>query len=75
MVATIQVLEIRKISLQGVLLLCYAQWCGFCASLVHIYIPLAWLLHPDNFTVARSNLVDHQKSAGEEKSCCLCFQK
>ncbi|XP_065706845.2 thioredoxin domain-containing protein 11-like isoform X2 [Patagioenas fasciata] len=52
MVATIQVLEIRKISLQGVLLLCYAQWCGFCASLVHIYIPLAWLLHPGNFTVA-----------------------
>ncbi|XP_065706843.2 thioredoxin domain-containing protein 11-like isoform X1 [Patagioenas fasciata] len=84
MVATIQVLEIRKISLQGVLLLCYAQWCGFCASLVHIYIPLAWLLHPGNFTVARKeqsmkfpedfsinlpNLILHHSSFSSSEPC------
>ncbi|XP_010190398.1 PREDICTED: thioredoxin domain-containing protein 11-like, partial [Mesitornis unicolor] len=37
----------------NVLLLYYAQWCGFCASLNHIFIQLARLLPPDNFTVAR----------------------
>lgn len=38
---------------QNVLLLYYAQWCGFCASLNHIFIQLARLLPPDSFTVAR----------------------
>ncbi|KAJ7408389.1 Thioredoxin domain-containing protein 11 [Pitangus sulphuratus] len=38
---------------KNVLLLYYAQWCGFCASLNHIFIQLARLLPPDNFTVAR----------------------
>ncbi|XP_062444601.1 thioredoxin domain-containing protein 11 isoform X3 [Rhea pennata] len=38
---------------KNVLLLYYAQWCGFCASLNHIFIQLARLLPADNFTVAR----------------------
>ncbi|XP_025045926.2 thioredoxin domain-containing protein 11 isoform X2 [Pelodiscus sinensis] len=38
---------------KDVLLLYYAQWCGFCASLNHIFIQLARLLPPNNFTVAR----------------------
>ncbi|NXA54826.1 TXD11 protein, partial [Nothocercus julius] len=38
---------------KNVLLLYYAQWCGFCAALNHIFIQLARLLPPDNFTVAR----------------------
>ncbi|NWT45108.1 TXD11 protein, partial [Chroicocephalus maculipennis] len=41
---------------QNVLLLYYAQWCGFCASLNHIFIQLARLLPPDNFTVARIDI-------------------
>ncbi|XP_061847852.1 thioredoxin domain-containing protein 11 isoform X1 [Colius striatus] len=41
------------LSEKNVLLLYYAQWCGFCASLNHIFIQLARLLPPDNFTVAR----------------------
>ncbi|XP_019570705.2 thioredoxin domain-containing protein 11 isoform X1 [Rhinolophus sinicus] len=38
---------------QDVLLLYYAQWCGFCPSLNHVFIQLARLLPPDTFTVAR----------------------
>ncbi|XP_017652845.1 thioredoxin domain-containing protein 11 isoform X1 [Nannospalax galili] len=38
---------------QDVLLLYYAQWCGFCPSLNHIFIQLARLLPEDTFTVAR----------------------
>ncbi|EHB04177.1 Thioredoxin domain-containing protein 11 [Heterocephalus glaber] len=38
---------------QDVLLLYYAQWCGFCPSLNHIFIQLARLLPVDTFTVAR----------------------
>ncbi|XP_020942259.1 thioredoxin domain-containing protein 11 isoform X1 [Sus scrofa] len=38
---------------QDVLLLYYAQWCGFCPSLNHIFIQLARLLPADTFTVAR----------------------
>ncbi|NWX39152.1 TXD11 protein, partial [Steatornis caripensis] len=41
------------LSEKNILLLYYAQWCGFCASLNHIFIQLARLLPPDNFTVAR----------------------
>ncbi|XP_071426876.1 thioredoxin domain-containing protein 11 [Pithys albifrons albifrons] len=41
------------VSEKNVLLLYYSQWCGFCASLNHIFIQLARLLPPDNFTVAR----------------------
>ncbi|KFP69730.1 Thioredoxin domain-containing protein 11, partial [Acanthisitta chloris] len=41
------------LSEKNVLLLYYAQWCGFCAALNHIFIQLARLLPPDNFTVAR----------------------
>ncbi|NWI59794.1 TXD11 protein, partial [Calyptomena viridis] len=41
------------LSRKNVLLLYYAQWCGFCASLNHIFIQLARVLPPDNFTVAR----------------------
>ncbi|NXG29915.1 TXD11 protein, partial [Dromaius novaehollandiae] len=41
---------------KNVLLLYYAQWCGFCASLNHIFIQLARLLPPDNFTVARIDI-------------------
>ncbi|XP_054570702.1 thioredoxin domain-containing protein 11 isoform X2 [Eptesicus fuscus] len=38
---------------QDVLLLYYAQWCGFCPSLNHVFIQLARLLPTDTFTVAR----------------------
>ncbi|XP_053413159.1 thioredoxin domain-containing protein 11 isoform X3 [Nycticebus coucang] len=38
---------------QDVLLLYYAQWCGFCLSLNHVFIQLARLLPTDTFTVAR----------------------
>ncbi|XP_012640002.1 thioredoxin domain-containing protein 11 isoform X1 [Microcebus murinus] len=38
---------------QDVLLLYYAQWCGFCPSLNHVFIQLARLLPMDTFTVAR----------------------
>ncbi|XP_008591898.1 PREDICTED: thioredoxin domain-containing protein 11 isoform X1 [Galeopterus variegatus] len=38
---------------QDVLLLYYAQWCGFCPSLNHVFIQLARLLPVDTFTVAR----------------------
>ncbi|XP_062036920.1 thioredoxin domain-containing protein 11 isoform X1 [Lepus europaeus] len=38
---------------QDVLLLYYAQWCGFCPSLNHVFIQLARLLPVDAFTVAR----------------------
>ncbi|XP_035942164.1 thioredoxin domain-containing protein 11 isoform X2 [Halichoerus grypus] len=38
---------------QDVLLLYYAQWCGFCPSLNHVFIQLARLLPTDAFTVAR----------------------
>ncbi|XP_004438316.1 PREDICTED: thioredoxin domain-containing protein 11, partial [Ceratotherium simum simum] len=38
---------------QDVLLLYYAQWCGFCPSLNHVFIQLARLLPSDTFTVAR----------------------
>ncbi|XP_064334245.1 thioredoxin domain-containing protein 11 isoform X2 [Camelus dromedarius] len=41
---------------QDVLLLYYAQWCGFCPSLNHIFIQLARLLPMDTFTVARKDL-------------------
>ncbi|XP_019350260.2 thioredoxin domain-containing protein 11 isoform X1 [Alligator mississippiensis] len=45
--------EVVLLSEKDVLLLYYAQWCGFCASLNHIFIQLARFLPPDNFTVAR----------------------
>ncbi|XP_026539129.1 thioredoxin domain-containing protein 11 [Notechis scutatus] len=38
---------------KAVLLLYYAPWCGFCASLSHIFIQLARILPPKRFTVAR----------------------
>ncbi|XP_053785210.1 thioredoxin domain-containing protein 11 isoform X4 [Desmodus rotundus] len=38
---------------QDVLLLYYAQWCGFCPSLNHVFIQLARLLPADTITVAR----------------------
>ncbi|KAL2766440.1 thioredoxin domain-containing protein 11 isoform 2 [Daubentonia madagascariensis] len=38
---------------QDVLLLYYAQWCGFCPSLNHIFIQLARLLPMGTCTVAR----------------------
>ncbi|KAB0394984.1 hypothetical protein E2I00_007494, partial [Balaenoptera physalus] len=38
---------------QDVLLLYYAQWCGFCPALNHVFIQLARLLPTDTFTVAR----------------------
>ncbi|XP_039089559.1 thioredoxin domain-containing protein 11 isoform X2 [Hyaena hyaena] len=38
---------------QDVLLLYYAQWCGFCPSLNHVFIQLARLLPTDALTVAR----------------------
>nr|XP_020022842.1 thioredoxin domain-containing protein 11 isoform X2 [Castor canadensis] len=38
---------------RDVLLLYYAQWCGFCPSLNHVFIQLARLLPGDTFTVAR----------------------
>lgn len=38
---------------QAVLLLYYAPWCGFCASLSHIFIQLARILPPKRFMVAR----------------------
>uniref|UniRef100_A0A8C5L0Z1 Thioredoxin domain containing 11 n=1 Tax=Jaculus jaculus TaxID=51337 RepID=A0A8C5L0Z1_JACJA len=38
---------------QDVLLLYYAQWCGFCLSLNHVFIQLARLLPEGAFTVAR----------------------
>ncbi|XP_059887735.1 thioredoxin domain-containing protein 11 isoform X2 [Delphinus delphis] len=41
---------------QDVLLLYYAQWCGFCPALNHIFIQLARLLPADTFTVARKDL-------------------
>ncbi|XP_056662128.1 thioredoxin domain-containing protein 11 isoform X3 [Monodelphis domestica] len=41
---------------QDVLLLYYARWCGFCASLNHVFIQLARLLPPDKFTVARIDI-------------------
>ncbi|XP_074136662.1 thioredoxin domain-containing protein 11 isoform X2 [Sminthopsis crassicaudata] len=41
---------------KDVLLLYYARWCGFCASLNHIFIQLSRLLPPDKFTVARKDL-------------------
>ncbi|KAM6121880.1 LOW QUALITY PROTEIN: thioredoxin domain-containing protein 11 [Phoenicopterus ruber ruber] len=44
------------LSEKNVLLLYYAQWCGFCASLNHVFIQLARLLPPDNFTVARIDI-------------------
>ncbi|NWI90500.1 TXD11 protein, partial [Pitta sordida] len=48
--------EIVFLSEKNVLLLYYAQWCGFCASLNYIFIQLARLLPPDNFTVARIDI-------------------
>ncbi|XP_067407428.1 thioredoxin domain-containing protein 11 isoform X2 [Emydura macquarii macquarii] len=45
--------DVVILSEKDVLLLYYAQWCGFCASLHHIFIQLARLLPPNNFTVAR----------------------
>ncbi|XP_006867274.1 PREDICTED: LOW QUALITY PROTEIN: thioredoxin domain-containing protein 11 [Chrysochloris asiatica] len=44
---------------QDVLLLYYAQWCGFCLSLNHIFIQLARLLPADTFTVARINVAQN----------------
>ncbi|XP_065589024.1 thioredoxin domain-containing protein 11 isoform X1 [Cyrtonyx montezumae] len=44
---------------KNVVLLYYAQWCGFCASLNHIFIQLARLLPPDHFTVARIDITQN----------------
>ncbi|XP_027695032.1 thioredoxin domain-containing protein 11 isoform X1 [Vombatus ursinus] len=44
---------------QDVLLLYYARWCGFCASLNHIFIQLSRLLPPDKFTVARIDIAQN----------------
>ncbi|XP_039224011.1 thioredoxin domain-containing protein 11 [Crotalus tigris] len=38
---------------KAILLLYYAPWCGFCASLSHIFIQLARILPPPRFMVAR----------------------
>ncbi|XP_063171047.1 thioredoxin domain-containing protein 11 [Candoia aspera] len=38
---------------KAVLLLYYAPWCGFCASLGHVFIQLARILPPQHFIVAR----------------------
>ncbi|XP_013925551.1 PREDICTED: thioredoxin domain-containing protein 11 [Thamnophis sirtalis] len=38
---------------KAVLLLYYAPWCGFCASLSHVFIQLARILPPKRFMVAR----------------------
>ncbi|XP_023413123.2 thioredoxin domain-containing protein 11 isoform X3 [Loxodonta africana] len=44
---------------QDVLLLYYAQWCGFCPSLNHVFIQLARLLPADTFTVARIDVAQN----------------
>ncbi|XP_075420398.1 thioredoxin domain-containing protein 11 isoform X2 [Tenrec ecaudatus] len=44
---------------QDVLLLYYAQWCGFCPSLNHVFIQLARLLPADSFTVARIDVAQN----------------
>ncbi|KAM6156011.1 thioredoxin domain-containing protein 11 isoform 2-T2 [Rhynchocyon petersi] len=44
---------------QDVLLLYYAQWCGFCPSLNHVFIQLARLLPADTFTVARIDVTQN----------------
>ncbi|XP_051819165.1 thioredoxin domain-containing protein 11 isoform X3 [Antechinus flavipes] len=44
---------------KDVLLLYYARWCGFCASLNHIFIQLSRLLPPDKFTVARIDIAQN----------------
>ncbi|NWU98675.1 TXD11 protein, partial [Upupa epops] len=44
------------LSKKNVLLLYYTRWCGFCASLNHVFIQLARLLPPDNFSVARIDI-------------------
>ncbi|XP_018417792.1 PREDICTED: thioredoxin domain-containing protein 11 [Nanorana parkeri] len=49
------VLDIRK----DVLLLFYTTWCGFCASLTHIFIRLAQLLATDSLVIARINIAQN----------------
>ncbi|KAM9304891.1 thioredoxin domain-containing protein 11 [Gastrophryne carolinensis] len=49
------VLDIRK----DVLLLFYTTWCGFCASLTHIFIRLAQLLATDSLIIARINIAQN----------------
>ncbi|GAB5583066.1 thioredoxin domain-containing protein 11 isoform X1 [Prionailurus iriomotensis] len=44
---------LQKQKVPDVLLLYYAQWCGFCPSLNHVFIQLARLLPADALTVAR----------------------
>ncbi|XP_074867164.1 thioredoxin domain-containing protein 11 isoform X2 [Carettochelys insculpta] len=51
--------DVVFLSEKDVLLLYYAQWCGFCASLNHIFIQLARLLPPNNFTVARIDVTQN----------------
>ncbi|KAM6424366.1 thioredoxin domain-containing protein 11 isoform 1-T1 [Liasis olivaceus] len=41
---------------KAVLLLYYAPWCGFCASLSHVFIQLARILPPQRFIVARIDI-------------------
>nr|DBA20316.1 TPA: hypothetical protein GDO54_016023 [Pyxicephalus adspersus] len=49
------VLDIRK----DVLLLFYTTWCGFCATLAHIFIRLAQLLATDAIVIARINIAQN----------------
>ncbi|XP_063286360.1 thioredoxin domain-containing protein 11 [Pelobates fuscus] len=46
------VLEMKK----DVLLLYYTSWCGFCASLNHLFLRLTQLLATDSIIVARINI-------------------
>ncbi|XP_075035897.1 thioredoxin domain-containing protein 11 [Mixophyes fleayi] len=49
------VLDSRK----DVLLLFYTTWCGFCATLNHVFIRLAHLLATDSLIVARINVAQN----------------
>ncbi|XP_073398968.1 thioredoxin domain-containing protein 11 [Dendrobates tinctorius] len=44
---------------KDVLLLFYTTWCGFCASLNHVFIRLSQLLATDSLIVARINIAEN----------------